>query len=88
MGMLNSSSLKVDKYDKNFMKRLLDAIVKRSGFMPPTESTMTLHELLHTCDQVLEQGVTRVSTLYKFERVNHFLKTLLQNKATGMIRFH
>ena len=88
MGLLNSSSLKVDKYNDDFMTRLLDAIILRSGLMPPTESTMTLHELLHTCDQVLEQGVTRVSTLYKFERVNHFLKTLLQNNASGIIRYY
>jgi len=85
MGMLNSSSLKVDKFNEDFMLMLLDAVILRSGLMPPTECTMTLHELIHTCDQVLEQGVNRVSTLYKFERVNHFLKTLLQNSAAGTI---
>ena len=85
MGMLNSSSLRADKFDEDFMLRLLDAVVMRSGLMPPSDSTMTLHELMHTCDQVLEQGVSRVSTLFKFERVNHFLKTLLQNNALGII---
>ena len=83
MGILNSSSLKIEQFSETMMKRLTNAIVRRSGLMPPTESTMTLHEVLHTCDQVLEQGVNRVSTLYKFERVNHFLKTLLQNSAKG-----
>jgi hypothetical protein len=83
MGLLNSSSLKVDKYNTTLINRLRDAIVTRSGLMPPSECTMTLHELMHTCDQVLEQGVSRVSTLFKFERVNHFLKTLLQNNAAG-----
>jgi len=85
MGMLHSSTLRVDKFNEDFILRLQDALVRRSGLMPPSESTMTLHELMHTCHQVLEQGVTRVSTLFKFERVNHFLKTLLQNKAAGMI---
>ena len=76
MGLLHSSSLKIDKFNEDFMKRLLDAVVLRSGLMPPSESTMTLHELMHTCDQILDQGLTRVSTLFKFERVNHFLKSL------------
>ena len=85
MGMLNSSSLKIENFHVDFTYRLREAIVTRSGLMPPSECTMTLHELMHTCDQVLEQGVSRVSTLFKFERVNHFLKTLLQNNASGIM---
>lgn len=74
------------KHVRDILKpRLINAMVHRAGLLPPTECMMTLHELLHVCDQVKEIGVPRVSSLYKFERMNHILKELLKNKARGNV---
>ena len=64
--------------------RLISALVTRSGLVPPSECTITLHEVMHICDQIAEIGVPRVSCLYKFERMNHILKALMQNNAKGL----
>ena len=66
-------------------KRLVQVLTRRAGLLPPSECMLTLHELIHVCDQVYEVGTPRVSSLYKFERMNHILKELLKNKARGSI---
>ena len=86
MGQLNSSQLNIDKVKEEIYPALIRALVARQGLVPPSESTITLHELVHICDQVWDQGAPRVSTLYKFERINLFLKVLLKNTAAG--KFH
>ena len=65
-------------------KKLVNVLVIRSGLVPPSECMITLHEMIHLCDQIHEIGVPRVSCLYKFERMNHILKELLQNNAKGL----
>ena len=62
---------------------LVDLLNDRSGLVPPSECTITLHELLHVVDQSLAIGVPRFSNLYKFEKVNKFLKSMLKNVAKG-----
>ena len=64
-------------------RKLVDLLTDRSGSVPPSECTITLHELVHLVDQSLTIGVPRFSNLYKFEKVNKFLKSMLKNVAKG-----
>ena len=63
--------------------KLINLLVARAGILPPSECLITLHEALHICDQVKEVGLPRMSSLFKFERVNLMLKKLLKNAAKG-----
>ena len=81
MSILNSSKLHGPTIKDKVYPRLIDALIKRSGLIPPSESCVTLHEFLHVCEQVHEIGVARSSTLYKFEKMNKILKGLGQNTA-------
>jgi hypothetical protein len=83
MSALNATRMNVRDVKDKLRPRLIKALIRRSGLLPPTESMLTLHELIHICDQVEEVGVPRVSSLYKFKRMNHILKQLLQNKGKG-----
>ena len=58
-------------------------LARRTGLVPPSECTITTHELLHLVDQSTIIGVPRFSNLYKFEKVNKFLKEMLKNVAKG-----
>ena len=62
MAALNATRLNVRDIKENLWPRLIEALVRRSGLLPPTESMLTLHELVHICDQVDEVGVPRVSS--------------------------
>ena len=83
MGSLGATRLNAQQVRDVIKPKIIAAMVQRAGLLPPTECMLTLHELLHICDQVAEVGVPRVSSLYKFERMNHILKELLQNHAKG-----
>lgn len=83
MAALNATRLNTTHVRNKIRPRMIAALVKRSGLLPPTESMLTLHEIVHVCDQVEEVGAPRVSSLYKFERMNLVLKQLLQNHAKG-----
>lgn len=83
IGVLNSSHLHMKQVRNELYPELISAIVTRSGLVPPSEATIVQHELVHVCSQVWDQGLPRMSTLYKFERINLFLKKLLKNKAAG-----
>ena len=58
-------------------------LTDRSDTLPPSECTITLHELEHEVDQSLTIGVPRFSNLYKFEKINKILKSMLKNVAKG-----
>ena len=58
-------------------------LARRTGLVPPSECTITTHELLHLVDQCTMIGVPRFSNLFKFEKVNKFLKDMLKNVAKG-----
>ena len=79
---LNSNQLDISEMS-NFKSKVERCIIERVGLVPPCEATITLHELWHICDQVKFESVPRRTNLYKFERMNHFLKTLLKNMAAG-----
>ena len=61
----------------------VECLVKREGMMPPSEATMTFHELFHIVKQMKEVGCPRHSTLYKFEKMNKVLKRNMKNTAKG-----
>jgi hypothetical protein len=84
MAALNSARLNKKEVRDTLRPRLIKLLIERAGLLPPTESMLTLHELLHVVDQVEEVGVPRVNTLFKFERMNHILKQLLKNNAKGI----
>ena len=81
LSMLNSGRIKGSDVTSLLKPNLIHECVKRAGILPPSECPLTLHESLHICDQVSEMGAPRMSSLYKFERMNHILKSLLQNSA-------
>ena len=89
LSSLNSSLITVDEgTDRDEMHwNLLRSIIKLSGLVPPSESTMTIHELIHIHQQIFDQGAPRFSTLFKFERMNLFLKVLLKNNAAGNLLY-
>ena len=59
---------------------LINILVEHSSMFPPTEQTYTLHELVHILKQIPIVGPPRYSTLFKFERVNLFLKRMVKNR--------
>lgn len=83
MASLCATRLNAKQVKEVLKPRLIAALVKRAGLLPPTECMLTLHEMIHICEQVEEVGVPRVSSLYKFERMNHILKELLKNHSKG-----
>ena len=85
LAQLNATRLNAQKVQTVIKPRLISALVERCGLLPPSECMLTLHEVIHVCDQVIEVGAPRVSTLYKFERMNHVLKEMLQNSAKGLV---
>jgi hypothetical protein len=67
----------------NLSRELYQRKMIREGLVPPSESTITVHELIHKSDQILSIGAPIHNNLYKFERVNKNLKSMLQNVARG-----
>jgi hypothetical protein len=83
MSILNSSRIHGPTLKTVVYPRLIDALIKRSGLVPPSECCVTLHEMIHICEQVHEIGNPRNSLLYKFEKMNKVLKSFLNNNAKG-----
>jgi hypothetical protein len=82
IGILTSNSFELDKM--NILgKSVVTSLAERGGLVPPSESTITLHELCHVTDQSTVIGCPRYNNLYKFEKVNKFLKNMLKNVAKG-----
>ncbi len=74
LSLLNASRIHVPTLQNETYPKLLDAIMKRSGLVPPSECCVTLHEVVHICEQVKQIGNCRHSTLFKFEKVNKVMK--------------
>jgi hypothetical protein len=83
MSQLHSGRMHLKNVVEVIKPKLVALLVARAGLLPPSECMLTLHEILHICDQVVEVGVPRMSSLYKFERMNLVLKKLLKNAAQG-----
>jgi hypothetical protein len=82
IGILTSNKLSQASINE-INSMLIAMVIERSGLVPPSECTITLHELLHLIDQSIAVGCPRFSNLYKFEKVNKFLKSMLKNVAKG-----
>jgi len=87
MTLLNGSRLHGPTLRTEIYPQLLKAIMTRSGLVPPSECCVTLHELIHICEQVQQIGNCRHSTLFKFEKVNKVMKAHVQNKSKGIVSF-
>ena len=83
MGILNSNRIHGPTLKKVIYPKLINALIRRSGLVPPSECCVTLHEMMHICEQVHEVGNPRNSMLYKFEKMNKVLKSFLLNQAKG-----
>ena len=83
ISILNANNLHGPTMQHKILPRLIDALIIRSGLVPPSECCVTLHEMMHVCEQVLQIGTPRNSLLYKFEKLNKILKGFLQNAAKG-----
>ena len=83
MGILNASRLHVPTVTTDVRDNLLKALTTRSGLVPLSECTVTLHEMMHLIDQVQEVGSCRHSTLFKFEKMNKVMKGCVKNTAKG-----
>ena len=59
---------------------LINVLIEHSSLFPPTECTYTLHEIVHIIKQIKDIGPPRYSTLFKFERVNLFIKRMIKNR--------
>ena len=82
IGFLTANKLSKDIVE-HLGREAIDLLVKRTGLVPPSECTITMHELLHVISQSHNIGCPRFSNLYKFERVNKSLKSTLKNVARG-----
>ena len=83
MGILNASRLNVEMVKSRLEPKFVRALMLRSGLVPPSECTVTLHEIVHLIDQVQEIGSCRHSTLFKFEKMNKVMKGCVKNTAKG-----
>lgn len=59
-------------------------MVDRLGYVPPTEATLPCHDICHIFSEITTHGLTRYRNLFKFERMNNFMKQNLQNRAHGL----
>ena len=82
IGILTSNKLSENSI-QILSTKTIDVLVKRTGLVPPSECTITTHELVHLVEQCCTIGAPRFSNLYKFEKVNKFLKSMLKNVAKG-----
>ena len=82
IGVLTSNKLSHDAI-RTLGGKIVKLLAQRNGLVPPSECTITLHELFHVVDQSYNIGCPRYSNLYKFEKVNKFLKGMLKNVAKG-----
>lgn len=84
ISLFNASAIHGPSVESVLWPALLKALVYRSGLVPPAECCITLHELVHICQQINECGLPRQSSLFKFEKVNKNLKGNLTNPGKGM----
>jgi hypothetical protein len=73
------------EYDLEGIRQLLGIVycvlATHEGILPPSEATYTMHELVHIVQQIEDLGPPLMSSLFKYERQNKFLKDLIKNKS-------
>lgn len=56
----------------------------RFGYVPPCEATLPCHDICHIFKEIGTHGLIRYRNLFKFERMNSFMKQNLKNRAHGV----
>ena len=64
--------------------RYISLVVDRLGYVPPSEATLPCHDICHIFDEITTHGLIRYRNLFKFERMNNFMKQTLKNRAHGV----
>jgi hypothetical protein len=59
-------------------------MVDRFSLVPPCEATLPCHDICHIFDEIDTHGLIRYRNLFKFERMNSFMKQILKNRAHGI----
>lgn len=59
-------------------------MVDRLGYVPPCEATLPCHDVCHIFDEIVTHGLPRYRNLFKYERMNNFMKQNLKNRAHGI----
>ena len=59
-------------------------MVDRLGYVPPCEATLPCHDICHIFDEIETHGLIRYRNLFKFERMNSFMKQSLKNREHGL----
>ena len=62
----------------------ISLMVDRLGYLPPCEATLPCHDICHLLEEIQSHGLPRYRNLFKFERMNNFMKQNLKNRAHGI----
>jgi hypothetical protein len=64
--------------------RVEDVLITLEGCLPPSESRITRHELIHVVESIMEIGPPKLNNMFKYERVNLYCKQLIKNRYFPM----
>lgn len=64
--------------------KFVSIAVRREGLFPEVESTITIHQVLHTIQKLPDTGPLKQHWMFAFERLNHHIRGLVKNKAVPM----
>ena len=59
-------------------------MIDRCGYVPPCEATLPCHDIVHLFEEIVSHGLPRYRNLFKFERMNNFMKQTMKNRAHGI----
>jgi hypothetical protein len=62
----------------------ISLMADRVGYVPPVEATLPCHDICHIFQEIGTHGLIRYRNLFKFERMNSFMKQNLKNRAHGV----
>lgn len=65
-------------------EKYITLMADRLGYVPPSEATLPCHDICHIFDEIQSHGLIRYRNLFKFERMNSFMKQTLKNRAHGV----
>ena len=79
ISMACSDRFDLEYLDTTLLPRLYELLSEREGLLPMTESTFTIHQLVHVFQDIKKIGPPRFYWMYGAERLNKYLKGLLKN---------
>jgi hypothetical protein len=83
LGQLNAGRFKTE-YQESMFRQMCSILATHEGLFPPCECTWTLHESLEIIKLLRIMGPPRFNNLFKYERVNLYLKKMVLNKSKGI----